>query len=77
MTQQQQQQQGGGVRLPPPRPLVRALALDCLRSVVAKLPHHAIHPIKGVVIQGLVPALDDDKRAVRRRAGACRNAWML
>lgn len=29
------------------------------------------------IINGLIHALDDPKRAVRREAVACRNAWFL
>lgn len=53
---------------------VRATAVDCLRGFVA-LPYHRLHPVRQQVVSGLVPALDDPKRAVRRRAGACRNDW--
>jgi hypothetical protein len=59
-----------------PRPLVRACALDALRAL-AKLPHHRLHPVREQVLRGLLPALDDPKRTVRRRAGACRNDWAV
>jgi len=59
------------------RPLVRALAVESLLELVKRLPFHQVHPIRPVVVKGLLPALDDNKQAVRRRAGACRNAWML
>jgi hypothetical protein len=61
--------------LPSSRPLIRAAAIDCLRSLVS-LPYHRIHPMRNPVIQGLLPALDDPKRAIRRRAAACRNEWI-
>jgi hypothetical protein len=33
--------------------------------------------VRPMVVRGLVPALDDPKRAVRRRAVACRNEWYV
>ena len=59
-----------------PRPLIRASALDALRAL-ASLPHPRLHPVRERVLQGLLPALDDPKRNVRRRAGACRNDWAV
>ena len=59
------------------RPFVRATAVDCLGALAARMPHHQLHPIRALVVQGLVPVLDDPNRAVRRRAGACRNAWLV
>jgi DNA repair/transcription protein MET18/MMS19 len=58
------------------RPLVRAAALDALRAL-ALLPHQRLHPVRDVVLRGLLPALDDPKRSVRRRAAACRNEWAM
>lgn len=58
------------------QPMVRAGAVECLRALLQSLPHHKLFPIRGAVISGLLPALDDPKRAVRRRAAACRNEWM-
>jgi hypothetical protein len=57
-----------------PKPLVRACALDALRAL-AMLPHARLHPVREKVLRGLLPVLDDPKRVVRRRAGACRNDW--
>jgi hypothetical protein len=31
--------------------------------------------VRQTVLAGLAPVLDDPKRAVRRRAAACRNKW--
>lgn len=56
------------------RPLVRATAVDCLRGFTT-LPYHKLHPVRQTVLAGLAPVLDDPKRAVRRRAAACRNEW--
>ena len=58
----------------PAKPIVRATAIDCLRGFVS-LPFHKLFPVRNTLISGLVPALDDPKRAVRRRAAACRNDW--
>jgi len=57
------------------KPLVRATAIDCLRGCV-KLPYHQLHPVRAAVVAGLLPVLDDPKRAVRRRAAVCRNEWI-
>ena len=56
--------------------LVRARAIDCLQVLTA-LPYHKLHPHKQSVVRGLVPALDDPRRAVRRRAVCCRNDWCV
>lgn len=37
---------------------------------------HQLYQVKDFVICGLIYALDDPKRGVRRRAAACRNDWM-
>jgi hypothetical protein len=57
------------------RPAVRAGSLECLRSLLV-LPYHKLHPVRQAVIAGLVAVLDDPKRAVRRRAAACRSDWI-
>lgn len=57
------------------KPTVRATAVDCLRGLIS-LPYHRLHPVRQQVVSGLIPVLDDPKRAVRRRAGACRNDWL-
>lgn len=57
------------------KPVVRAAALACLRSLLV-LPYHKLHPVRQTVIAGLVLPLDDPKRAVRRRAAACRSDWI-
>ena len=56
------------------RPAVRAVAIDCIRGLVG-LPYHQLYAVRSTVISGLVPALDDPRRAIRRRAAACRNEW--
>jgi len=53
---------------------VRTAALQCLFDL-SKLPTPIIFPFKNQVINGLVNALDDVKRSVRKEAVACRNAW--
>jgi hypothetical protein len=66
------------------KPAVRALALDCLRDCVGPPPgattgtlftYAKLHPLRAAVTAGLGPALDDPRRAVRRRAAAARNDW--
>ena len=59
----------------PGRAAVRAEAVDCLRAFTA-LPFAKLSPWRSKVVRGLVAALDDGKRAVRRRAVACRNEWI-
>ena len=59
---------GGG------RPATRAAAIDSLRALTA-LPFLTLRPLRERVVGGLVNALDDPRRAVRRRAAACRNEW--
>jgi DNA repair/transcription protein MET18/MMS19 len=63
---------GAGSRVPA---FLRAAAVDCLRGFTA-LPYHRLHPVRPEVVKGLLPVLDDPKRAVRRLAAACRNEWM-
>lgn len=57
------------------KPLVRAAAIDCIRGFT-RMPYNKIHPVRTAVIKGLAAATDDPKRAVRRRAAACRNDWL-
>ena len=65
----------GSLNAGAPRALVRAAALECLRALLV-LPYNKLHPLRAAVIAGLVPALDDPRRAVRRRAAACRSDWL-
>jgi DNA repair/transcription protein MET18/MMS19 len=53
---------------------MRLLASTCLYSV-AQLPFPKIFPFKMQVINGLVKAVDDNKRAVRKEAAKARNEW--
>jgi hypothetical protein len=57
------------------RPLARCAAIDCLRGFTA-LPYHRLHPVRAAVVAGLINALDDPRRAVRRRAAAARSDWI-
>jgi hypothetical protein len=59
------------------KPAARAAALDALRSLASSTPYHLLHPVRQLVIRSLEAALDDPKRSVRRRAGACRNDYAL
>jgi hypothetical protein len=59
----------------PTQALLRVSAINALRAFTA-LPYHRLHPVRQAVVAGLVAALDDPKRAVRRRAGAARNEWL-
>jgi hypothetical protein len=60
------------------RALARATAVECLRDFAApaaSVPFFRLKTVKASVLAGLLPALDDPKRAVRRRAQAARGAW--
>ena len=61
--------------LRPTQALLRVTAINCLRAFTT-LPYHRLHPVRQIVVAGLVAALDDPKRSVRRRAGAARNEWL-
>mmetsp|Transcript_2217 Transcript_2217/g.2834 ORF Transcript_2217/g.2834 Transcript_2217/m.2834 type:complete len:245 (+) Transcript_2217:1-735(+) len=54
----------------------RARAIDCLSEIAESLPYHQIHPFKKMVDRGIIPALDDRKRAVRSKAVQCKNQWL-
>lgn len=54
---------------------VREVALMCLTSCMAGIPYHLLHPHRRAVLAAVAAALDDDRRAVRRAAVACRGAW--
>ena len=53
----------------------RSEALDCLRTFPASLSEMALLSHARSVDRGLVVALDDPKRAVRKLAVDCRKAW--
>jgi len=55
----------------------RAAALNALHVLRFKLPEYRTLPYQRVVVAGLLPALDDPKRAVRAIAVKCRNAWII
>ena len=58
------------------RVAVRAAAVDCIRGfATASVPFFRLKPVKGEILLGLIPALDDVRRAVRRRAAAARGDW--
>ncbi|GBG34115.1 MMS19 nucleotide excision repair protein-like [Hondaea fermentalgiana] len=54
----------------------RALAIDTLMAFT-ELPYNKIHTFRAEVSKSLSKALDDPKRAVRKRAVACRNRWLI
>ncbi|KAB2079049.1 hypothetical protein ES319_A06G205300v1 [Gossypium barbadense] len=54
--------------------LVRETAVQCLIAI-SGLSHARIYPMRTQVLQAVIKALDDPKRAVRREAVRCRQAW--
>ncbi|GMI72401.1 homolog of yeast MET18 [Hibiscus trionum] len=56
--------------------LVRETALQCLVAV-SRLSHARIYPMRTQVLRAVVKALEDPKRAVRREAVRCRQAWSV
>ncbi|XP_078168871.1 ARM repeat superfamily protein isoform X3 [Carex rostrata] len=54
--------------------LVRETAIQSLTSM-SILPHSKIYPVKPQVLKAVTSALDDKRRAVRREAVRCRQAW--
>lgn len=54
----------------------RLAAAQCLQ-IFLKLPFVKINPLRNTVVNGLLPALDDPKRDVRRTVVATRNEWYL
>ncbi|KAA3478595.1 MMS19 nucleotide excision repair protein-like protein isoform X1 [Gossypium australe] len=54
--------------------LVRETAMQCLIAI-SGLSHARIYPMRTQVLQAVIKALDDPKRAVRREAVRCRQAW--
>jgi hypothetical protein len=67
------------------RPLARGVALECLRALAAAAEggaggagggsFHKLFPLRAQVLRELVPVLDDENRAVRRRAQSARADW--
>ncbi|KAF2072489.1 hypothetical protein CYY_006198 [Polysphondylium violaceum] len=55
----------------------RKSSLEILYFISVSIPYHNIYPFRGKVIAGIVPALDDKKRLVRRDASKCRNSWYI
>ncbi|CAE7202912.1 hypothetical protein PTNB73_05635 [Pyrenophora teres f. teres] len=62
---------------PPPLPSVRIAALKCLLLVAEKFSEDVIVRYRRAVCKGLVAALDDAKRDVRREAVRCRAKWLM
>lgn len=56
-------------------PSVRAMALSALTEIATVLGSGAVEPYRQIIISGLVPALGDPRRAVRRQATRCRQAY--
>ncbi|PRT56188.1 MMS19 nucleotide excision repair [Wickerhamiella sorbophila] len=54
---------------------VRSTALSTLAEIANVLGSGAVEPYRQQVISGLVPALGDPKRSVRRQAARCRQAY--
>lgn len=54
----------------------RARAIDTLMTFT-NLPYNKIHAYRAEVSKTLANALDDPKRAVRKRAVDCRNRWLI
>jgi len=54
----------------------RLQAVECLK-ILLKMPYTKIIPWRNVVVEGLQPALDDPKRAVRKQVVATRNEWYM
>eukprot|EP00510_Aplanochytrium_minuta_P000332 CAMPEP_0184023124 /NCGR_PEP_ID=MMETSP0954-20121128/11123_1 /TAXON_ID=627963 /ORGANISM="Aplanochytrium sp, Strain PBS07" /LENGTH=1147 /DNA_ID=CAMNT_0026305847 /DNA_START=93 /DNA_END=3536 /DNA_ORIENTATION=- len=54
----------------------RVRAIDCLSGIATSLPYPQIFPFKKTIGRGIMPALDDRKRAVRRKAVECKNLWL-
>ena len=59
-----------------PDSATRARALQLL-TAMSRLPFQRVIAFRTLVQKGLVPALDDRKRVVRRWAAKCRNAWAI
>ena len=55
---------------------VRLCALLCLEALT-KLPYHILHAQRNEVLNGLLAAVDDNKRLVRKQAMRTRNEWYL
>jgi hypothetical protein len=54
----------------------RLQAIECLH-IILRIPYAKIVPWRNVVVDGLQPALDDPKRAIRRQAVVTRNEWYM
>jgi hypothetical protein len=62
--------------LTPSSAQTRMAAIQCLKLVL-KMPYAKIFPHRNTVVDGLLPALDDPKRTVRKQVVATRNEWFL
>lgn len=57
-------------------PAVRLNALRCLKIFPGKVKESTLLPYRNTVTRGLMAALDDPKRDVRKEAVECRAAWL-
>lgn len=57
-------------------PIDRARACKCLLHLI-QLPYASLHPYKKQVLKGLLYALDDPKKAVRKLVVKTRNEWSV
>ena len=55
---------------------VRLKALCCLHAFPGKVKQSILQPYKVPAVRGMVTALDDLKRDVRKEAVDCRAAWL-
>lgn len=60
-----------------PKMGVRISALSCIHLICLKLPRHKILPNLDAVLRQLRLAMDDDKRAVRKKAAETRIDWSM
>ena len=56
---------------------VRHNALQCLRTLPGRVKDSTLLPYKNGVTRGLLHALDDPKRYVRKEAVECRATWLI
>lgn len=60
----------------PNKQKVRLTSLRCLRLFPTKIKDSILLPLRAKVVNGLMPALDDPKRNVRKEAVECKAAWV-
>eukprot|EP01133_Synstelium_polycarpum_P012191 gene12191-14268_t len=56
---------------------LRKSSLEILTLISRVVPYKTSFIYKNQVIAGIIPALDDKKRLVRREASKCRNSWFI